>query len=220
MKVVFLFSGSASSMKVVLESDNHGQSYQVVGAISNRDELNAENGYNVAKSHDIIVRKFLPSNFSSRENFYEAVKKTADDFEADIFGISGWLGPYSIISNPFLGFCQNRIINVHPADLTKIGHVEGDYVLEDGTGKFKKLHRYTTDSFLLANELIKNGMNRLYTGDDAVTMAILFGEDKVCSSIHNVTEECDAGPILVQSKRVSVNTKFVKKCSSAMRLIG
>jgi hypothetical protein len=52
---------------------------------------------------------------------------------------------------------------------------------------------------------------RLYTGDDAVGMAVLFGESEVCSTIHSVTAECDGGPILVQSKRLAVDKGFVDK---------
>jgi folate-dependent phosphoribosylglycinamide formyltransferase PurN len=211
MNVVFFFSGGASSMKAVLESSEHGTFYQVVGAITNRSQEKAERGWGIANDHGIKPIWFDPKKYETREKFYEAVTYTVEEMRPDIIGLSGFLYKYSLIANPFLRVYKNRILNVHPADLAIIYKAqEGKHPLDIGRDKLVKRNEVNSlpDS---VKTLIKSGWRRIYTGDDAVNMAVLFGEKEICSSIHSVTEDCDAGPILVQSKREVVDREYVEK---------
>lgn len=212
MRVLFFFSGGASSMKAVLESPEHGKIYQVVGTFTNRPEERAAKGYAIAKDHDIRRFYIDPNLFPSREGFYKEVTSVVDDVGPDIVGFSGFLGKYSIIVDPFLSAYKNRIINVHPADLSIIAFLEGRKPWNVGRDGVKRNKKYVGDfDYKEAVKLIKSGWKKLYTGDDAVNMAAFFGESNACSTIHSVVEEEDMGSILVQSKKMPINTKFVDK---------
>ncbi len=214
MKVVFFFSGGASSMKAVLEEN--ANVYKVIAALTNMPEPEAAKGRQIASGYNVDVVTVNASEFGSRKQFYEAVAKEVDNISPDVIGLSGFLGKYSIIDEPLLGAYANRIINVHPADLSIVANLNGKHPLDIGRNELSQYRRHSLRDVPVdkARKMIKDGnwkFSRLYTGDDAVAMAVLFGEDKVCSSIHSVTAECDAGPVIVQSKRLPVDTKFVDK---------
>jgi len=212
MPVVFFFSGGASSMKAALESPDHGVAYRVVGAVANRDKNEAPVGWEIADAHRVHVEYINPQDLPTREGFYQVVLDYVRETTPDIVGLSGFLYKYSLVDEPFLGAYANRIINVHPADLSILASI-GERTAWDlgrmGTEQ-RKIHMrdYPYEHGV---SMVKAGCKRLFTGDDPVAMAVLFGEKEVCSTIHSVTDVCDGGPILVQSKRLPVDTAFVDK---------
>jgi phosphoribosylglycinamide formyltransferase-1 len=212
MDVVFFFSGGASSMKAVLESPGHGKLYRVAGAFTNMPRGEAEKGYGIAEEHGLKVEFLDPdAGFRGRKHFYREVLPKVAEMEPDVVGLSGFLGKYSIIGDPLLAAYRNRILNVHPADLAVVAKSEGRQPwrpLDIGRNVIREIRLYLNNVLYGKSD---RDFRRLYTGDDAVTMAVLFGEDDVCSTIHSVTEELDGGPILVQSKRLPVETEYVEK---------
>lgn len=209
MKVAFFFSGGASSMKAVLESPEHRKLYNVVGALTNTDPGVSKKGRDVADQFKIPYVYLKPYHFQKRRDFYEAVTREMGEMKADVIGLSGWLEKYSIISDPLLEEYKKRILNVHPARLSIVAYLQGKRPLELGTDELKKRRRdlqgITTEKHLA------QGWKRLYTGDDAVNMAVLFGEEDVCSTIFSVDSGEDTGVILVQSQRHPVDRKYVDK---------
>ena len=209
MDVIFFFSGGASSMQGVLESPDHGRIYRVVGALTNRTEKQAAKGYDIARQFGVEVVHLDPQDFDSRVDFYRAVAERVDAFEPDVVGLSGWLKKYSMISDPFLTAYGNRIVNVHPADLSVLAELNGQHPLDIGRKNLKISRAANTNHDRVRIYRADRGWERMLTGDDAVNLAVLLGEKEVCSTIHSVTDECDGGPILVQSKRFPVDTGFV-----------
>lgn len=213
IKVFFLFSGGASSMEAVLDDPNHGRSFLVVGASCNRDYNKASKGYELAAKIDDLSETYIdPSQHDSRKSYYDAVLERIKSTGADVIGLSGWLGKYSLIPPSFLDAFPNRIINVHPADLSILAHLEGNIV---DMGR-KRLHRIITrfrdSDYKKPVDLVKkHGWKRVFTGDDAVNLAVLYGEEEVCSTIHSVTEEPDGGPNLVQSERKRVDRDRIER---------
>jgi folate-dependent phosphoribosylglycinamide formyltransferase PurN len=213
MKVVVFFSGGASSMKYMLENDsNHGELYEVVAAFT--DNLSAEKGVGIAKNHgipDIVFdRKVFyrqgdldPKIFDNRKFYYEMVCERVKEFKPDIIALSGYM---HIISDPLLGEYENRIFNVHPADLSILKEKDQGEVLLP----LKVLHIKDMD-VKNALSLIKENMERAYKGEDAVADAVLNGEKYTKSTVHIATEDFDEGPILVQSKGFPVDRKFVSR---------
>jgi folate-dependent phosphoribosylglycinamide formyltransferase PurN len=208
MDVVFFFSGGASSMKAVLESPDHGTKYRVVGAVTNAPKDEAPKGWDIAAQRGIGVEYIDPAEFATRALFYQRAAEVVRGIGTDMVGLSGWLRKYSIVDNPFLAEYARRIINVHPADLSVlISALETGTLADIGTERLNEIKLYARDTQLVSSEKWR----RVFTGDDAVTAAVMFGEDEVCSTIHSVTAGCDEGPILVQSARLTVDTKFVNK---------
>jgi len=214
MRVMVFFSGGASSMKYMLENDTkHGRLYKVAAAFT--DKPSAERGINLASQHDVPVvvfdrrefykRKNLdPKIFDSRKFYYEEVLRKIEDFKPDVIALSGYM---HIISDPLLDEYENRILNVHPADLSILKKRKGDrcllpvevfYAGKKGTKEVLEM-------------IVSRGLERAYKGEDAVTDAVLNGEEFTKSTVHIATEHFDEGPILVQSKKFPVDTKFVSR---------
>ena len=176
MRIVVLFSGSASSLQYVLEnSDLLNKKMEIVGAIC--DQKNAS-GIEVCTKHKIPceVRDYKAfvlekaarfSDESARNEYFQQLLRIVENFEADIIMLSGWM---LITPADFIEHYQNRILNVHPADLRILN--------EDGSRK--------------------------YTGLHVVERAINDGALATRSTIHVVTEGVDAGPIVVVSDPLEI----------------
>jgi len=216
MKVVFFFSGGASSMEYILNHSNHGGDYEVIGAVTNRSEKKAAKGYDIARSAGVDVVYVNPGDFEDKKEFYGKVKDAVDDFGADVVGLSGFVGRYSIITPPFLDSYQNMIINVHPADLSILTKFDSQVIWDAGKDLVRKyrIHTSDSDSEDVAAVVKKGTYRRQFTGDDPVAMSTFFGEEYICSTIHIAEEDLDGGKILVQSKKVPIDTEFVKKSLS------
>jgi folate-dependent phosphoribosylglycinamide formyltransferase PurN len=213
MRVVFFFSGGASSMEAVLESPEHGQLYEVVRAFTNRSRRRAEKGYGIAEAHGVPVVHLRTKDYDSREQYYEeAVGPALREIGPDVIGLSGFLKKYSFMPEQFVrGEYRCRILNVHPAEMSIIADLGGMRAIDIGRDGINRSKRYDANTkWQDVNKLIENGWERVYRGGDAVNTAVLFGESEVCSSVHSVTEVLDGGPVLVQSERLPVDTESVE----------
>ncbi len=179
IKIAVLFSGSASSARYLIDTDeNYGKNYEIVVAISNKKDAS---GINYFVEKEIPVRCINTKQFCLEYGFNGKIKDMPDDLRRSyFFKICDFLELHQInliilsgfmlkIIKPILGY--RPIINVHPADLS---------IKDPVTGKPK------------------------YTGDDAVTMAIEAGEGSTASSIHVVTENVDEGEIIWISNHLNV----------------
>lgn len=212
MKVMFFYSGGASSMKAALEGEDNKNLYEVVGAATNQPQEVAPNGWDVAIQHGIPIVHLNPKEFKTREDFYAGLKEEVDDINPDIIGLSGWLKEYSIISDPLLS--AYTIVNVHPARLSVIVPFENKNAWDHGRAYVHetRMHIDGLDSEKAAAMYsIGDSWHRLYAGDDAVTMAMLFGEQRTCSTIHLVEKKVDEGKILVQSEPEELDPGFVER---------
>jgi len=214
MRVMIFFSGGASSMKYMLEDDpNHGNLYKVVGAFT--DKQSAEKGIGIAKDKEVPVITFDrktfyqeenldPKVFDNRKFYYEQVCRDIELFRPDIIALSGYM---HIVSDPMMSEYENRIFNVHPADLSKLKRKGQSEIL-------LPLDIFDFGNFKVKGVLInikKENLERAYKGEDAVADAVLNGEKYTKSTVHIATEDFDEGPILVQSKGFPVDRKFVSR---------
>lgn len=216
MKVVFFFSGGASSMKAVLEDPSYKDSnYVVAAAVTNRVPKYSEKGRGIAADHKIPVVHLntdeYERNEEGRSRYYkEQVTPALKEIGPNIIGLSGFLKKFSLMPREFVnGEYKNKIINVHPADLSILSLLEGEDPIDLGREYVNKHRRQTNTSYY--KELVKlfhSGFDKVYTGYDAVILAVMLGENEVCSSVHSVAEKVDEGPILVQSKRLPVDKKI------------
>lgn len=176
MRVVVLFSGGASGLKYLLESDpNLGDDYEIVGAFTDREDAS---GIELTRRAGIPVEIFSFKRYleargakrsdpETRQAYFTEVLQRIKPWEPDVLMLSGFM---LIVTDPLLSAYRPRILNVHPADLRAVG--------ERG--------------------------RRKYVGMDAVAQAIRAGEKSTRSTVHLVTEEVDGGPILVVSDPLEV----------------
>ena len=176
MRVFVLFSGGASGARYLIEhGDGYQEEYKIVGSLTDHEEAS---GLNYLRRRDVPVEildrsSFYPGgtpNSNLREKYFEAACEKIKTYEPQVLVLSGFM---QIVSEPLLRQYENRIINVHPADLR---------IKEDGARK--------------------------YVGDDAIYDAILSGESEVRSTVHLVTREVDAGPIITISKPFTVQREL------------
>jgi hypothetical protein len=144
-----------------------------------------------------------PDDPASREAYYEEVLGMVGDFGPDLIALSGYM---HIVSDPLLKEYGNRIFNVHPADLAILRSKGKGPVLPVET-----VPEGHMDAISIIRDMERLGMERAYKGEDAVADAVLNGEEFVRSTVHIATEVFDEGPIVVRSKRMPVDTEYVKK---------
>jgi len=126
LRVVVLFSGGASSLKYLLEHDpNCGKKYKIVGAFTDTHDAP---GASLVKQADIELecldirdyfraRNARLNNPEVRKTYFAEVSRKIQRFQADLLILCGFM---RIVVEPLLGEYRNRILNVHPADLTLV----------------------------------------------------------------------------------------------------
>lgn len=178
LRVVALFSGGASAVKYLLDSDpGCGSIYRIVGAFTDNAEAS---GIAVCRSAGISVNQWdyqawclwsnvHPKDLEARESYFGEVNKWVRGFQPDLIMLSGF---QLIVTEPLLSKWAGKILNVHPADLR----------IEDGSGR------------------------RKYTGLGVVPVrkAIAAGEPETRSTVHIVTADVDGGPIVAVSDPLPV----------------
>jgi phosphoribosylglycinamide formyltransferase-1 len=193
LRVAVLFSGSGSSMRAMLEDEKHGVDYGITGALTDRDNAS---GIQLAKKNGIPVEirgykdfletkraKKLATSGASAWTLREHYDREIAEFIKERYNpdIVALSGWMRILSGPFLEAFPYRCLNVHPADLSI---------------------RYRGG---------KRDGQRCFTGDDAVTDAVIAGETELKSTIHFLNSTVDGGPIFVQSKPYPVDQKEVSR---------
>lgn len=115
MKVVVFLSGGGSSLKAMLEDENHENLYNVVGCYTNKEDAT---GRELAENAGIpVVYKEITAkahDVEALESEYTEVLKLIEKFDPDLIALSGFM---RIITKPVLTEYKNRILNVHPARL-------------------------------------------------------------------------------------------------------
>lgn len=124
MKVVVFFSSNASILKYLLENDpNLNNQYRIVGAFTDKKnssgiEITTQAGIEceVLDIHDWCrshKKKF--TDLRARQPYFVEVSSLIKRFQADIIILCGFI---LLVTEPLLSEYKNRIINVHPNDLT------------------------------------------------------------------------------------------------------
>ncbi len=193
MNVVVFFSGGASSLRAMLQDTNYGKLYRVTGAFTDREDASGialcrDNGIEViyiGRRKFYKEKGFESNNPDSRKHFYEAVCREIEGFEPDIIALSGYM---HIVSDPLLEEYENRVLNVHPADLTILSGP-----------RIERLYASCLDVSSIRELRGLNSLERKFKGDNAVYDAIAAGEKTLRSTIHFATEDFDEGPAIVQS---------------------
>lgn len=179
LRVVVFFSGSASSMRYLLENDeNYGETYVFVGAFTEKPDAS---GIQAAKSAGIPVKDHDfkawrvkngvdAKDIDARHKYFSEVVEMIKEWNPDVLMFSGFM---LITTDPLLKAYNGRIMNVHPADL----RVKG----EDGKPKY------------------------IGVGSKVVRQAMEDGNPATYSTVHIVTSGVDEGPIIAVSDPLPVS---------------
>ncbi len=135
LRVFVLFGNSASSIRFLSEhDDNFGKKYEVVGALTDCPSAQATKFFaDLSGLCEIFpIRKFHErmdvsiNDVLARRLYYEKMRRIIEGYSPDLIICSGWMW---IIGDPLLSAYKERMINVHPADLS--------IIMDDGTPKYR-----------------------------------------------------------------------------------
>lgn len=124
LRVVMFFSGGASSLKYLFKHDsNLNKKYKIIGAFT---DTKAASGIAFVEQIGIELacldirdwcrahnKKY--TDLKARQSYFAEVSSLIKHFQADVIMLSGFM---HIVTEPLLGEYKNKILNVHPADLT------------------------------------------------------------------------------------------------------
>lgn len=128
LRVAVLFSHRAHGMAELLARDPHrGVLYDVVAAVSSEDPFPGRRAAWEAHGIPFLshpIRRFHRwlgqplSDTDAREAYDETVAMALDPFRPDLLLLAGYL---YVVTAPMLERYASRIVNVHHADLTRVG---------------------------------------------------------------------------------------------------
>jgi folate-dependent phosphoribosylglycinamide formyltransferase PurN len=177
MRIVVMFSGGASALSYLLnQPDIHEQTYEFVGAFTNNG--NAP-GRDIAEVAGIPVAMI---DYQAWCAFYGSPRKDVASREEYFRRVSELIAPFKpdiIMLSGFMLVMPESFVQEHA---------------------FRILNVHPSD----LRTVYANG-KRKYIGDHAVHDAMTAGETTVRSTIHLVTKQVDAGPILFVSDPVVVS---------------
>ncbi|HYU74834.1 MAG TPA: phosphoribosylglycinamide formyltransferase [Ktedonobacteraceae bacterium] len=181
LRLGVLISGSGSNLQALIDAIENKQLPEVEIALVVSNNANAY-GVQRALKHNVPViylpwvrlagaQFIVPQKGEMSEN---EVKLTAllQLFKVDLIVLAGWM---RILSATFLEQFPRQVINLHPALLP-----------DDGTG-----HIYTTQD---------GTQIRVFRGLHAVKQALDAGVKVTGSTVHYVTPEVDAGPVICREE--------------------
>lgn len=124
LPIAVLVSGSGSNLQSIIDRIEEGAlDAEIKLVISNKAKAY---GIERAKKHNIPYKVLLHTDFSSREDFDQAMVDAIWDAGIDDGnGLVVMAGFMRIVTPIFLGAFENRVINIHPALLPSFAGVNG-----------------------------------------------------------------------------------------------
>jgi folate-dependent phosphoribosylglycinamide formyltransferase PurN len=185
MRVVVFFSGSASSARFVMHEQQRqpelAKLFEVVGAFTDTHNASAIEFF---KQQGVDVEVEDIKMFYSRHRAeLKDMKIREKYYQIVLDSIKHWK-PDIIMLSGFMKILTEPLLGAFEYRILNVHPADLTIKTPDG--------------------------RRRYVGDDAVYDAVVAGEHTLCSTIHIVTNEVDCGPIVVMSKRVSVQQELVK----------
>lgn len=172
-KLAVLVSGNGTNLQAIIDviRDKKLQA-EISVVISNNSKAYA---LERARQADItaLVRdwKCFKAGGKSRLQYEDELLELLDPYKPDLVVLAGFM---FVLSPKFLSHYTDRIINVHPAYLP-LDVNSGEVILPDGS------------------------KSPVFRGKDVVEKTIQSGVTFTGCTVHLVTEEVDAGPVLMRS---------------------
>lgn len=111
--VAVLISGNGSNLQAIINKFQKDESVNVSCVVSNKKDA-----YGLVRAEKAKIDNYFVDNknFSSREEFEQAVINILDKYEPDLVVLAGFM---RILSELFVNKYQNKLINIHPSLLPK-----------------------------------------------------------------------------------------------------
>ena len=111
--VAVLISGNGSNLQAIINKFQKDESVNVSCVVSNKKDA-----YGLVRAEKAKIDNYFvdDKNFSSREEFEQAVINILDKYEPDLVVLAGFM---RILSGLFVNKYENKLINIHPSLLPK-----------------------------------------------------------------------------------------------------
>ena len=111
--VAVLISGNGSNLQAIIDKFQKDESVNVSCVVSNKKDA-----YGLVRAEKANIDHYFidNNNFSSREEFEQAVINILDKYEPDLVVLAGFM---RILSELFVNKYKNKLINIHPSLLPK-----------------------------------------------------------------------------------------------------
>ena len=111
--VAVLISGNGSNLQAIINKFQKDESVNVSCVVSNKKDA-----YGLVRAEKAKIDNYFVDNknFSSREEFEQAVINILDKYEPDLVVLAGFM---RILSELFVNKYENKLINIHPSLLPK-----------------------------------------------------------------------------------------------------
>ena len=111
--VAVLISGNGSNLQAIIDKFQKDESVNVSCVVSNKKDA-----YGLVRAEKAKIDNYFVDNknFSSREEFEQAVINILDKYEPDLVVLAGFM---RILSGLFVNKYENKLINIHPSLLPK-----------------------------------------------------------------------------------------------------
>ena len=185
LKVFVLFSGGASGIRYLIENDVNYNSIYTIVG-GFCDNYDAE-GIKLFESLGIQVCINDIRKFYGDRGKELRDMDTRKEYDSNTVKEISRFSPDVIVMSGYMWIITKELINSYRL----INIHPGDLTVKDQDGK------------------------RKYVGYRPVYDAIMNGENKTCSSVHFVTEDVDAGQIIVLSRRFDVQHRLVESIVEA-----
>ena len=111
LKIAVMVSGGGTNLQAIIDAIDSGKitNTEISVVISNN-----KNAYALerAKNHNIEALCVSPKDYTTREEFNEALLKKVQSFDVDLVVLAGFL---VAIPDAMVDAYENRIINIHPS---------------------------------------------------------------------------------------------------------
>ena len=111
--VAVLISGNGSNLQAIIDKFQKDELVNVCCVISNKKDA-----YGLVRAEKAKIDHYFidNKNFSSREEFEQAIINILNKYEPDLVVLAGFM---RILSELFVNKYQNKLINIHPSLLPK-----------------------------------------------------------------------------------------------------
>lgn len=114
IRLVVLISGNGSNLQAIIDSiAENNLPAKIVAVISNKKTAY---GLERAKKAGIAHQVLSHQNFSSREQYDQALQELVDKNQPDLIVLAGFM---RILSNDFVNHYSQKMMNIHPSLLPK-----------------------------------------------------------------------------------------------------
>lgn len=111
MKIAVLVSGGGTNLQAIIDKIDNGtiSNTKIEVVISNKKDAYA---LCRAKNHGIAAECISPKDYSTREEFNQALVDCVDSYQVDLIVLAGYL---VILPEVLVNKYENRMINIHPS---------------------------------------------------------------------------------------------------------